>query len=124
MNKYCILLSGSTASNDKELIAELRKNALVLKNSDNDQIESILKTHKIDLILFEITKKNHSDVEVIKNIKNQFPNIPIILIDGNGDREVMVKAFDYGIKDAFKKPYKYYLIVERVLALLKRQSSF
>jgi DNA-binding response OmpR family regulator len=124
MNKYCILLSGPTANNDEELIAELQINALVLKNSDNNQIESILKNHKIDLILFEITKKNHSDVEAIKNIKNQFPNIPIILIDGNGDREVMVKAFDYGIKDAFKKPYKCHLIAERVNAFLRRQGSF
>jgi len=123
MEKYCILLSGSTANNDEELIAELRKNALVLMNSDNNKIESILTTHKIDLILLEITKNNHSEVEVIKNIKNQFPNIPIILIDGNGDREVMVKAFDYGIKDAFKKPYKCYLIAERANALLRRQSS-
>ena len=119
MRKYRILLSGPTTNNDKELIAELRKNALVLKNSDNNKIQSILKTRKIDLILFEINKNNHSEVEVIKNIKNQFPNIPIILIDGSGNREVMVKAFDYGVNDAFKKPYKCHLLTERVYALLQ-----
>jgi len=122
MEKYCILLSGPTANNDKELIAELQINTLVLKNSDNKQIESILKAHKINLILFEINKNNHSEIELIKNIKNQFPKIPIILIDGNGDREVMVKAFDYGVKDAFKKPYKFNLISERVSALLRHQN--
>ena len=122
MEKYCILLSGPTANNDKELIAELQINTLVLKNSDNKQIESILKAHKINLILFEINKNNHSEIELIKNIKNQFPKIPIILIDGNGDREVMVKAFAYGVNDAFKKPYKFNLISERVSALLRHQN--
>lgn len=123
MRKFCILLSGPTIITDKELVAELQKNVLVLKNSDNNQIESILKTHKIDLILFDISKQNHSDLEVIRNLKNQFPNIPIILIDGNGDREVMEKAFDYGIKDAFKRPYKCYLIAERVKAILRQQQN-
>ena len=56
MKKFCILLSGPKANHDIELIAELQKNALVLKNSDNDQIESIAKTRKINFILFEITK--------------------------------------------------------------------
>ena len=35
-----------------------------------------------------------------------------------GNSNLIVKAFQYGVKDAFRKPYKYDLIEERVRVLL------
>jgi len=119
MGKYCVMVAGPTITKDDKLVSELQKNAMVLTNSDNSRIESIIQNNRIDLILFEISGKNN-DVEMIGNIKNQFPNIPIIVMNANGDNEVMIKAFASGVIDAFKKPYKYYLIVERVNALFRR----
>ncbi|UCE07301.1 MAG: response regulator [bacterium] len=120
MEKYCVMLSGPTITNDDKLVSELQKSVLVLTNSDNGRIESVMQNSRIDLILFEISENNNHDVEMIGNIKNQFPNIPIIVMNGDGNNELMVKAFSYGVIDAFKKPYKHYLIVERVNAIFRR----
>lgn len=120
MGKYCVVISGPTITNDDKLVSELQKTALVLTNSDNGRIESIIQNSRIDLILFELSKKNNNDMEMIENIKNQFPSIPIIAMNGNGDNEAIIKAFSHGAIDAFKKPYKYYLICERVNAIFRR----
>ena len=120
MEKYCIMISGPTITDDDKLISELQKNALVMTTSDNNRIETILQNRRIDLILYEISQKNNHNAEMIENIKNQFPNIPIIAMNGNGDNEAIIKAFRDGAIDAFKKPYKYYLIGERVNAIFRR----
>ena len=120
MVKYCVMISGPTITNDYKLVCELQKSALILTNSDNSRIESIMQNSRIELILFEISEKNNYDVEMIGNIKNQFPNIPIIVMNVDGDNELMIKAYIYLVIDIFKKPYKYYLIVERVNAIFRR----
>ncbi len=123
MEKHCVLVSGPTVAIDEELVDELQKSAKVLKNTDNNQVEAIISERKVDLILLEISKDHSSEVEIIKNVKSRYPNIEIILIDGNKDRELTAKAFSYGAKDAFRKPYKSPLIVERVNAILGRRHS-
>lgn len=49
-------------------------------------------------------------------MKKQFLDPIIIVIDGDGDWEVISQAFSY------RKPYKRALIVERVKALLNRMA--
>lgn len=119
MKKYCVLQSGPSLVADKELFHKLQEIADVFKNLENSQIEAILSEKKVDLILLEISKDHISDVEIIKGLKSQYPKINIILIDGDGDREVIAQAFNYGARDAFRKPYNSTLIVERVNTLLR-----
>ena len=123
MGTYRILLSGPLVPFDQDLIRVLQQQAQILTNSENRQIEPILQKQKVNLIIFEITKKNTIDVAVIKNIKNKFAEIPIILIDGNGNTDIIVQAYSYGVKDVFKKPYKCYLVAERANALLRQQNQ-
>lgn len=123
MEKHCVLISGATIVNDDGLVAELQKSVIVLRNSCNSLVKSIIKGTKVDLILFEISKDSNAEVEIIENVKIQCPNIKIILINGNGNREVISKSFSYGANDAFRMPYKRYLVVERVKAILNKLQS-
>jgi PleD family two-component response regulator len=124
MNKKCILISGPTIARDPQLGNEIQKNAIVLKISDNREIFPILKNRKVELILLEIINEYLSDIDLIKNIKSKFPEILIVLIDGNGNRNLIAKAFEYGVKDAFKSPLRYDLIEERVRGLLNYKRKF
>ena len=118
MKKKYVLISGPTIGRDPQLGTEIQKIAIVLKNADNRQIFSILKNQNIALILFEIVNENLTDIDLIKSIKLKFPEILIVLINGNANRKLIAKAFEYGVKDAFRKPYRYDLIEERVKGLL------
>ena len=122
MKKRRVLISGHSLSFDEELYGALQKIVTVLKISDNHWLEALLAYKPVDLVIIEISKENSADLELIKRIKNQFPNTVIILIDGDNSREVIARAFSYGVKDAFRKPYDYALIVERVQSLLSRMS--
>lgn len=121
MKKRCILISGHSLSFDEELYVALQKIATVLKISDNHWLESVMTHNPVDLVMIEISEENSAELELIKRIKKQFPNTVIILIDGSEDRDVIARAFSYGVKDAFRKPYNYALIVERVQALLSQR---
>ena len=117
MSNSSILVSGPTIAKDEDLVNKLTKIAEVLRNLQNSKIEAILRKHEVDLILVEILMEAASELKVIKTIKNHFPKVAIILIDG--DSELMAQAFSYGAKDAFRKPYKSPLLVERVKAILE-----
>lgn len=118
-----ILVSGQTIASDQKLIRKLEKSAIVLTSNNNSQIESILRDNRVDLIILEISNANLHEIEVIKIVKTKFPVTEIILIDGNGDQELIAQAFAHGAKDAFRTPYQISMIVERVNALL-RSSRF
>ncbi len=116
MLKPYVLISGPTISADEELINALEKTTVVLREKDNRKIQTFLENKKIDMILLEPSGEQSQKIEIIKNIKHQFHDVKIILI--NGDRELFVKAFSFGVKDAFHKPYRRQMLVERVSALL------
>ena len=115
-------MSGYSLCGDKALYEALQNIAVVVKSSENSQVESIMIKRPVELAIIEISQENSTEVDLIKHIKHQFPNTIIIVLDGDQDREVIAKAFSYGAKDAFRKPYKRALIVERVQALLSRMS--
>lgn len=120
MEDACILISGPAVSADVQLAAELRQSAEVLVNAENSRIQSILSSRTFDLMIIEVTSKGREDVEQVQLARSRFPGMPIILVDDSEDREVTVAAFACGVKDAFRKPYKRYLLAERVNALLRR----
>ena len=122
MKKRCVLLSGDSLCGDEELYEALQHIAVVVKNPENSQVESIMATRPVDLVLFEISQERPAEIDLITRIKHQFPDTVIIAIDGGADREVIAQAFAYGAKDAFREPYDWALIVERVQALLKRMT--
>ncbi|MCK6563026.1 hypothetical protein HUU39_28410 [candidate division KSB1 bacterium] len=106
MAKHCVLVSGPTIAHDEKLKRELEEFAVVLTSEDNSQIKSILGDNKIDLIILEISNANLHEIEVIKIVKRRFPTTEIILVDGDGDQELIAQAFAFGVKDAFRRPHK------------------
>ena len=119
MEKPCALVTGASISRDDVLFNSLQKNVKVIRNTDNSQVKVIIKKNKIDIILLEISGNyKPSEISLIKEIKNQHPDCKIILINGNGNREAIARAFSNGANDLFRKPYKTDLIVDRIKALL------
>jgi len=113
-----VLVSGPTIAEDEKLIVALSKHAGVIRNRNNSKIEKRLSTNKICLVLLEITKESAFEIEMIARIKRYYPYIEILVVNGDGDRDVLAEAFKWGTKDAFRRPYNTDLIVDRVLAIL------
>ncbi len=122
MEKPIVLISGSLISRDEQLLSEIKLIAHVYKNAESHKIETILKKTRVDLLLLELLKNNRSGIEIVKKIKKEFPMIQVVLINGNGNRDVIAEGFNDGIKDAFRVPYNRDLIVERINTILKMNS--
>jgi DNA-binding NtrC family response regulator len=113
----CVLVSGPLVCKDENLILALKKFATVLTNCNSSKIKSFLNSSNISVIILELANGEPNEVRIIEYIKTQFRNTKIILI--NGDRDLFVKAFSLGANDAFRKPYRRDLLVQRVIALLE-----
>lgn len=113
MHQRFILISGPSISKDIELISELEKIATVIVIRESSNILQLLKLEYFDLVLYELPD---SKVDLIRLMKEKSQNIKIIIIDG--DRDAVVQGFRYGATDAFRKPYRGHLLVERVRALM------
>ncbi len=120
MGDPCILISGPVVSEDEQLYAELRQSAEVLRNADSTKIMAILSSRETDLVIIEITDRGHEDMVQVQTVRNRFPELPVILVNGGGDQDLIVAAFACGVKDAFRRPYRRHLLAERVNALLRR----
>ncbi|MFQ5770506.1 MAG: hypothetical protein ACE5HX_08225 [bacterium] len=120
MQNHCVIIAGPTITSDEELFHELNKHVTTVKCLENSLIETLLATHKVDILLFEITTDSAVDMNIIKIIRNKFPDIEIILIDGVGNRSVLAQAFALGARDAFPLSYNRALLLERIQALLRQ----
>ena len=112
--KY-VLISGPTIVLDMELEQALHECAVILKNADNRRALNILQYQMADLLLMETTKNNSSEIAIMKQLKQEHPQLTIILIDG--DNDLIAKTFEVGVKDVFRKPYKTDLVAERIRSL-------
>jgi len=66
----------------------------------------ILQNHPIDLAILDIRLPEMDGLEVLKSIKNSFPDIEAIMITGHGDMDSVIKAMQEGAIDFFNKPFK------------------
>lgn len=112
MKRKCVLLCGPTLYSDKELQTRLRQNYGLIIEKEDSQIEKVLKSCKVDLLLLEIEDRKSHGIHPIKMIKGKLPELHIIVINGN--QNTISRAFESGANDAFRIPYKIDLILERI----------
>lgn len=77
-----------------------------------------LKNSKIDLILLDVLLPDTKGDDLIKNLKQDYPTIPIIMISGVVAPEVIVKAMQSGASDYIVKPFNDAVVLEKVQRLL------
>ena len=123
MKKQCILIVGPTITFDNQLCDRLEKKALLLKSVDIKRIDSILTHNIVDLLIIEISSRNPSKVDIIKNLRMRYPSTYILLINGNGNRDLIAKSFHSGVNDSFRKPLNLTLLEEKVEAILKKKKT-
>ncbi|MEW6067461.1 MAG: hybrid sensor histidine kinase/response regulator [Nitrospirota bacterium] len=75
---------------------------------------SKLQTNKIDIVLTDIMMPEMSGMELLENIRNSNPEVPVILITGHADFGIAVDAIKKGVFDFILKPYSPAQIIHSV----------
>ena len=70
-----------------------------------------LKTESVDLVLLDIWMPGMDGLEALKQIKENYPELQVIMISGHGTIETAVQATKIGAYDFIEKPLSYDKIV-------------
>ena len=70
------------------------------------------------LLILDIWLKdsNMDGIDILKKVKVEYPNVPIVIISGHGNIEIAVSAIKQGAYDFIEKPFN----IEQLLVVVKR----
>ncbi|AXH10808.1 two-component system response regulator [Malaciobacter halophilus] len=78
-----------------------------------------LKTNNIDIVLTDINLPKMDGIELIKQLRNQNENIPIILLTAYLETEYLLKAIEYRVVEYLNKPVDYETLLNALLKAVK-----
>ncbi len=84
----------------------------------------ILKEKDIDLLILDVRLPGISGLDILKEVKEQFPNIEVIVISAHGDMDTVIKALRLGAFDYLRKPFRFIdlqVAIERSQKFLEMQ---
>ncbi len=76
-----------------------------------------------DLIITDILLPGTNGIELCRSIRQQLPEIPIIMLTALGTTDDKVEGFDSGANDYLVKPFDFRELYVRIRELLKRRTA-
>ncbi|MFI3205653.1 MAG: response regulator transcription factor [Clostridia bacterium] len=125
-NKFCILLA-----DDEILMTKALKDFFTAKgfyvHAANDGQKALelyySNNEKIDLIILDIMMPHIDGITVLKEIRSQEDNIPIIMLTAKSEEYDQISGFHEGADDYVTKPFSPTVLLARVNSILKRTNK-
>lgn len=114
---------------DEQRVAELIQKGLtelgfqVTLAYDGDMGKKLALSKSFDLILMDLILPKINGIDLCKEIRLNFPNIPIIMLTALGTTDDKVEGFDAGANDYLVKPFDFRELHARIRALIKRNPA-
>lgn len=68
---------------------------------------TILKNQDIDLLILDVRLKGVSGLDILKEVKQTYPKLEVIIVSAHGDMETVITALRNGAIDYLKKPFRH-----------------
>ncbi|WP_148334771.1 response regulator transcription factor [Acinetobacter lwoffii] len=113
---------------DDFMIAESTETLLKLHQFDvhwvNNGIEGLkqLQQQVYDIVLLDLGLPMMDGILVLKNIRQKFPNLPVLIISARDQLQNRVDGLNQGADDYLIKPYEFDELLARIHALIRRSS--
>ncbi len=87
--------------------------------SAEDALNYISSLNPIDivLILSDINMPGKSGLDLLKEVKNKFPQLKVMMVTAYGDQQNYDKAFSLGADDFITKPIDFETLREKIISL-------
>lgn len=69
--------------------------------------KQILKNNDIDLLILDVRLKNVNGLDVLTDVKADYPKLEVIIVSAHGDMETVITAMRNGAIDYLKKPFRH-----------------
>ncbi len=66
----------------------------------------ILEKNEIDILILDIKLPEMNGIDVLKKVKEQYPDIEVIMVSGHGEMSTVIEAMRFGATDYFPKPFR------------------
>lgn len=114
----------------QELVNQISQKLVLLRNFDTiktcsiDEASEMFDGFSPNVVILHCDNNNTHALNLIKKIKKQeiYKNLPILLLNENCSREVIIEAFDSGISDVLFMPViDYELLIRTIWCLQKNE---
>ncbi|MFC2102486.1 sigma-54-dependent transcriptional regulator [Bacteroidota bacterium] len=104
------------------------KGYLALQANTGEDGIVLLEENKIDLLILDIRLPRISGLDILKEVREVYPELEVIIVSAHGDMETVIKAMRLGAIDYLKKPFRHVdiqIAIERTekFLLLNRKLS-
>ena len=104
----------------RELISEILIDEGYSTRSSSNSAECLNQVSNAppDLLILDIWLKDSSmdGIDILKKVKNDYPQVPVVIISGHGNIEIAVSAIKQGAYDFIEKPFN----IEQLLVVVRR----
>ncbi|MFA5819243.1 MAG: sigma-54 dependent transcriptional regulator [Bacteroidales bacterium] len=86
--------------------------------------KKILNNNEIDLLILDVRLPGVNGLDILKEVKIQYPYMEVIIISAHGDMDTVIKAMRLGAFDYLRKPFRYIdiqIAIERTQKYLQMQ---
>ncbi len=91
----------------------------VIAATDGFYAMQLLRESKVNLVLLDIMMPEYDGYQVIQSIREQ-SNVPIIMVTGAREKDMITKSLDLGADDFVTKPFSKEVLIARIRNKLKR----
>jgi DNA-binding NtrC family response regulator len=82
---------------------------------------NILKCQEIDLLILDIRLPGANGLDILKDVKELYPKLEVIIVSAHGDMESVIRAMRNGALDYLRKPFRH---VDFLIAIERTQKFF
>ena len=106
----------------REVLAEYMKMQRyeVTEACDGDEAVALLKSQNFDLAVLDIIVPKRSGLEVLAYIRQEYPDMAVIMLTALDDEQTQVKAFNAYADDYVIKPVSPLILLKRMETILRR----
>lgn len=88
--------------------------------ADGEEAEHMASEYEYDLMILDLNLPRVEGLQVIRNVKEKKPALPILILSGRSKVEDRVKGLDLGADDYITKPFSFTELSARVRAVMRR----
>lgn len=92
-----------------------------IANTGEDAIEK-LKSFTFDLVILDISLPDKSGIEILKEIRTNFPYTQVIMLTAQTETDIAVQCIKLGANDFLTKPYVFTKLIPAVEKSLERKA--
>ncbi|NUM55047.1 MAG: response regulator [Candidatus Hydrogenedentes bacterium] len=114
---------------DDEVMRDLMKQALARKGytaetvKDGDEAIRFLRQNRVDLVLLDLLMPNRDGLAVLRELRDESPATPVIVMTGSRSAEMREEAMDLGARSFLQKPFELGQLLSEVESVLVHQRA-